>query len=58
LRISAVFGARRLQSDDPSERKDERVVEVVVSATDAPLLIGQRVLVRFLKPASRATGPA
>jgi len=36
LRISAVFGARRLQSDDPSERKDERVVEVVVSAGDAP----------------------
>ena len=58
VRISAVFGARRLQSDDPSERKDERVVEVVVSATDAPLLIGQRVLVRFLKPASRAAGPA
>lgn len=49
LRVSAVFGARRLQSDDPAERKDERVVEVVVSAGDAPLLIGQRVLVRFLK---------
>ena len=58
VRISAVFGARKLQSDDPSERKDERVVEVVVSATDAPLLIGQRVLVRFLKPAPRAVGPA
>jgi HlyD family secretion protein len=50
-RISAVFGARRLQSDDPSERKDERVVEVVVTAEGAPLLIGQRVLVRFLKDA-------
>ena len=49
LRVSAVFGARRLQSDDPAERKDERVVEVVVSAGEAPLLIGQRVLVRFLK---------
>lgn len=52
-RISAVFGARRLQSDDPSERKDERVVEVVVSADGAPLLIGQRVLVRFLKPGAK-----
>lgn len=58
LRISAVFGARRLQSDDPAERKDERVVEVVVSAGDAPLLIGQRVLVRFLKPSVRPAGPA
>ena len=36
--------------DDPSERSDERVVEVVVSADQAPLLIGQRVLVKFLKP--------
>jgi HlyD family secretion protein len=54
LRIAAVFGARRLQSDDPSERKDERVVEVVVSADGAPLLIGQRVLVRFLKPGAKA----
>ena len=53
-RISAVFGARRLQSDDPSERKDERVVEVVVTADGAPLLIGQRVLVRFLKPGAKA----
>jgi HlyD family secretion protein len=50
LRRAAVFGARRLQSDDPTERSDERVVEVVVSADGAPLLIGQRVLVKFLKP--------
>jgi RND family efflux transporter MFP subunit len=50
LRQAAVFGARKLQSDDPSERTDERVVEVVVSANGAPLLIGQRVLVKFLKP--------
>jgi HlyD family secretion protein len=48
LRRAAVFGARKLQSDDPSERADERVVEVVVSADGAPLLIGQRVLVKFL----------
>jgi HlyD family secretion protein len=50
LRRSAQFGARKLQSDDPTERADERVVEVVVSADDAPFLIGQRVLVKFLKP--------
>ena len=35
-----MFGARKLASDDPSQRTDERVVEVVVSAGDAPLLIG------------------
>ena len=58
LRIAAVFGARRLQSDDPSERRDERVVEVVVSADGAPLLIGQRVLVRFLKPGAKAAPAA
>jgi HlyD family secretion protein len=50
LRIAPVYGARKLQSDDPSERTDERVVEVVVSADSAPFLIGQRVLVKFMKP--------
>ncbi len=54
LRRSAVFGARRLQSDDPSEKTDERVVEVVVSADKTPFLIGQRVLVKFMKPGQRA----
>ena len=44
-----VYGARKLQSDDASERSDDRVVEVVVSADGAPFLIGQRVLVKFLK---------
>ncbi len=48
-RRAEVFGARKLQSDDPSEKTDERVVEVVVSADGAPLLIGQRVLVKFMK---------
>jgi HlyD family secretion protein len=55
IRRSAMFGSRKLQSDDPSERSDERVVEVVVSADGAPLLIGQRVLVKFMKP-GRAAG--
>lgn len=54
LRRAPVFGARKLQSDDPSERTDERVVEVVVSADGAPLLIGQRVLVKFMKPGQTA----
>jgi HlyD family secretion protein len=54
LRRAAVFGARKLQSDDPSERTDERVVEVVVSADGIPLLIGQRVLVKFMKPGYQA----
>jgi len=51
LRRAEVFGARKLQSDDPSERADERVVEVVVSADSAPFLVGQRVLVKFVKGA-------
>ncbi|WP_297696930.1 efflux RND transporter periplasmic adaptor subunit [Phenylobacterium sp.] len=49
LREAPVFGARKLQSDDPAERTDERVVEVVVSADSAPFLIGQRVLVKFMR---------
>lgn len=53
-REAPVFGARKLQSDDPAERTDDRVVEVVVSADNAPLLIGQRVLVRFMKPGQQA----
>jgi HlyD family secretion protein len=55
LRRAAMFGARKLQSDDPTERSDERVVEVVVSADGAPLLIGQRVLVKFMKAGRPAT---
>ena len=49
MRIAPVFGERKLQSDDPSQRTDDRVVEVVVSANGAPFLIGQRVLVKFIK---------
>lgn len=57
LRRAAVFGARKLASDDPSQRSDERVIEVVVTAGDAPLLIGQRVLVKFMKPGETAGAP-
>ena len=53
LRRAAVFGARKLASDDPSQRSDERVVEVVVAYDQAPLLIGQRVLVKFKKPETK-----
>ena len=55
LRRSGQFGARKLQSDDPNERSDERVVEVVVSADTAPFLIGQRVLVKFMRPGFKPT---
>jgi RND family efflux transporter MFP subunit len=56
LRIAATFGARKLKSDTANEASDERVVEVVVSADDESFLIGQRVLVKFLKPAGQADG--
>lgn len=49
LRRAGLFGSRKLQTDDPSQRTDDRVVEVVVSADTAPLLVGQRVLVKFKK---------
>jgi len=54
LRRAAVFGARKLQSDDPTEKSDERVVEVVVGTDGAPFLIGQRVLVKFLRTQQQA----
>jgi RND family efflux transporter MFP subunit len=56
LRIAEVMGSRKLKSDDPSERTDERVVEVVVDANNAPVLVGQRVLVKFRREGG--AGPA
>lgn len=58
IRIAGVMGARKLRSDDPSERADERVVEVVVDAEQAPVLVGQRVLVKFLKDGAKPTEAA
>jgi HlyD family secretion protein len=58
IRRAAVFGARKLQSDDPSERSDERVVEVVVGTKNAPFLIGQRVLVKFMRTQQQADAAA
>jgi HlyD family secretion protein len=54
IRRSGVFGARKLQSDDPTEKSDERVVEVVVGADKTPFLIGQRVLVKFMRGQQQA----
>lgn len=54
MRVAEVFGSRKLQSDDPSRQTDERVVEVVVDASKADVLVGQRVLVKFLKPGAQA----
>jgi len=57
IRQAPVFGARKLQSDDPTQQTDERVVEVVVSADGAPFLIGQRVLVKFMRGQQQAAAP-
>jgi multidrug resistance efflux pump len=47
LRVGRVVGART-PSDDPTEKQDNRVVEVVVSIDNPQaLLIGQRVILRF-----------
>jgi HlyD family secretion protein len=54
VRIAATFGARKLLSDAQNEAADERVVEVVVSADTTPFLIGQRVLVKFMKAGQHA----
>jgi len=49
-RLGEVFGARKLASDDPNERQDTRVIEMVVSVRDSQALrIGQRVQVQVLK---------
>ncbi len=58
IRIAGVMGARKLASDDPSQRADERVVEVVVDANEAPVIVGQRVLVKFLKDGAKPTEAA
>jgi HlyD family secretion protein len=54
LRRATMFGARQLQSDTPGQQTDERVVEVVVAVDDGALLIGQRVLVKFMRQGQTA----
>ena len=46
LRIGRVVG-QRLPTEDPAEKQDTRVVEVVMTLEKGSLLIGQRVVVRF-----------
>lgn len=58
LRRAGVFGARKLQSDDPNEKTDDRVVEVVVDSSQTPFLIGQRVLVKFVRGQQQAQSAA
>jgi putative ABC transport system ATP-binding protein len=48
LRIGRMLGQPQ-PTDDPSQRQDVRAVECVLSLEGGELLIGQRVLVRFLK---------
>jgi HlyD family secretion protein len=45
--IGQVFGVKRGGVDDPNEKVDERVVEVVTSLDTQSFLIGQRVRVNF-----------
>lgn len=47
VRIGQVFGVKRNGVDDPNEKVDERVVEVVTSLDTQSFLIGQRVRVNF-----------
>lgn len=48
VRVGRIVGART-PSEDPAEKQDNRVVEVVIALDGAEaLLIGQRVIVRFL----------
>lgn len=51
LRIGRVVG-QRLPPEDPAEKQDTRVVEVVMTLEADRLLIGQRVVVRFLADGS------
>lgn len=49
LRLGRIVG-QRTPSEDPQEKQDNRVVEAVLSLDTDRLLIGQRVIVRFLGP--------
>ena len=52
VRVGRVFGLQQTVGDDPAQRQDVRVVEVVLSLEQNDLLIGQRVLVKFKRPAA------
>jgi HlyD family secretion protein len=57
MRRSQEFGGRKLISDDPTEQTDARVVEVVIGVDNSPFLVGQRVLVKFMKPGQTVDAP-
>lgn len=48
LRIGQMVG-QRTPTDDPQEKQDSRIVEVVISLQNQDFLIGQRVIARFIK---------
>jgi HlyD family secretion protein len=47
-RIAFILGAKA-QTDDPSEKPDQQVLECIVSIDRKDLIIGQRVIVNFIK---------
>ena len=50
-RVGLLYGPRRPVTDDPAQQQDVRVVDclLVLDEPNPPLLIGQRVVVRFLQ---------
>lgn len=55
-RVGVLYGPRRPATDDPTQPVDVRVVNclLVLDESKPPLLIGQRVIVRFLRPKGAA----
>ena len=49
IRKGEIFGRSSGQANTGGMQGNQHVIEVVVAAGDIPLLIGQRVTVRFLK---------
>ncbi len=47
IRVGKLFGPKRMATDDPSERQDERVVECVLEIDKQDLTVGQRTIVKF-----------
>ncbi len=47
IRVGNLFGPKRMATDDPSERQDEKVVECVLEIDKQDLTVGQRTIVKF-----------
>ena len=54
LRVGEIFGQRTTQQSPGANAASDHVIQVVVGLGDTPLLIGQRVTVRFVKDDSDA----